>query len=160
MIVLSQQWWGWVGGRVIFLSDLANDAKNMPQHHFGFSNVTNHNWSIFCTHVKKKTTSLQKILTVLGNSLRSFPHLLLKRILRDRFHFKIPNCMKTFFKKVSFILEYSGIMVVVVRSNETREWHSPVSPGCWVTEQSFQRWTDSFISHSSSWEVLKMYIIL
>lgn len=43
-----------MGGRVKFLSDLANDAKNVPQHHFGFSNVTNHNWSVFCTHVKKK----------------------------------------------------------------------------------------------------------
>lgn len=157
MIVLSQQWWEWVGGRVKFLSDLANDAKNVPQHHFGFSNVTNHNWSIFCTHVK--ITSLQKIFIVLRISLRSFPHLLFKRVLRDRFHFKIPRCMKTFSRRY-LLLWNNGIMTVVVRNNEIRGWHSPCLSGMLGHWAEFSEVVRFIYFFSSSWEVLKMYIIL
>lgn len=92
-----------------------------------FLMLTHHNRSIFHTHVKK--ISSQKIFTAVRDSLRSFPHLLFKRIFRDRFHFKIPSCMKTFPRRYLFTRESSGIMAIVVRNNEIREWHSPCLSG-------------------------------
>ena len=57
---LNARWWCEVsseenecGERVKFISDLANDVKKVPSHCFSFSNITSHNWSFFCTHVRK-----------------------------------------------------------------------------------------------------------
>lgn len=133
MIVWSQQRWERVGGWVKFLSDLANDAKKVPRHHFGFSIITNCNWSSFGTHVRK--TTLQKIFTALSNSYKKKRNIPLpfveKNTLKIDFIFKSQVAWKLCqeVSKKCLLLQNALESAVIVRNNEIRNDIFCVSPG-------------------------------